>query len=324
MRKKMGVMFFMLIFLISTGCKKDITELPFEKINLPVTTTIRDVEIIDSTTMIICGGENQSGVVLYSFNAGVSWTVSNTLFDNSVNALYFLSKDTGFVADADILIYRTTNGGVSWTPFYATSWPLSVNRNLRDIYFSNDSTGFVCGGKNFGNGVVFSSTNKGESWSFAEYNHELRGVCFNDDLHGVICGYGALMHTQDGGRTFTMDNAAKEFYTGICKDALSNFWMCDFDGGVYYSSDSGISWIKTRQNNESDFQQLNYNCIDVSASGRIVVAGTNGVISWSNDMGGSWYTKKSFDKNEIFKVKWINGNQVMACGKNGGLFLITL
>lgn len=320
----MRLLFLVLMVLIFSGCSKDPEEMPYQKLNIPVHTTFRDIEKIVDGSLVACGGDDDFGITMKSFDNGNSWIVSPTSFDNPLNTLYFLSDDTGFVADADILIYRTTDGGTNWEPFYASSWPLTVNRNLRDITFRNDSSGIVCGGKNYGNGVVYSSSNKGDSWSFTEYEHELRSVCFTDAMNGVICGYGSLMVTHDGGVTFEKKEKPKDFFTGIVNDFSGRLWMCAFNGNIYTSSNKGDNWKKIRETNSWSTSVNQLNCIDISPQGRIACAGPNGFIVWSNDGGVSWNERLSFDGNDILQLEWNSESELFAVGKNGGLYKINL
>ena len=318
----MRLLFFLLMVLIVSGCSKDPDEIPYQKINVPVITTFRDIEKLDDGSLVLCGGVDQMGIVMKSIDNGTNWLVSQTKFDNPVNALYFLSSDTGFAADADILIYRTTDGGMNWEPFYASSWPLTVNRNLRDITFLNDSLGVVCGGKNYGNGVVYTSSNKGDSWSFTEYEHELRSVCFTDAMNGVICGYSTLMVTHDGGATFTKKEEPKDFFTGVVKDFSGKLWMCAFNGNIYSSINQGENWNKVRETNSWNTSVNQLNCIDISPLGKIACAGPNGFIVWSTDGGANWNERLSFDGNDILQLEWNSENELFAVGKNGGVYKI--
>ncbi len=297
--------------------------MPFEQMVMPVSATFRDVHVLNESEFIVAGGDDGSGVIMKTSDGGISWQVSKSDFDNQVNSLYFLNADTGFCADSDILIYKTTNGGSDWNPFYGTSWPLTVNRNLRDIWFTTDSTGFVCGGKNFGNGVLYKTGNGGDYWSFSEYAHEYRGICFKDKLNGVMCGYGSLLLTIDGGVNFTTIENGTAYYTGISLDHLGNYWMCDFNGGIYASYDSGLSWKKIRDASSWNPRSHQQNCIAISPSGRIASAGPNGFISWSDDNGNSWNDRESFGGNDILKMEWIDNTTIIAAGKNG-VFKITL
>lgn len=305
------------------SCKKDLSQLPFQKLMVPVSVTLRDVKVFNDSEFVVSGGDNGTGYVLRTNNKGITWQHANTAFDNQVNALCFLNDSTGYCADSDILIYKTTDGGRNWGAFYATSWPLTVNRNLRDIWFTNDSTGFVCGGKNLGNGVLFSTADAGSYWGFKEYAHEYRGICFKNELNGVLCGYGSLLLSQDGGKTFKNIENENAYYTGICLDRDKNYVMCDFNGGVY-TSVNGENWQNIRDNKKWNSGAPQVNCIAASPSGKIACAGPNGFFTWSTDQGNSWNDRESFGGADILSIAWINDSELIAVGSNGGCFIVKL
>jgi photosystem II stability/assembly factor-like uncharacterized protein len=309
-----------LLIILFCSCAKDYPLQPFTRFELPTNLSVRDAVITGKDTIVICGAEGSTGFTYRSVDAGISWTAFKN-FDLQVNTLFFLDNQTGFAADADIIIYKTIDGGLTWSPFYDIKWPLTVNRFLRDIWFSNDSTGFVCGGKNFGNGVLYSTKNKGESWTFSEFSHEYRGICFNSNI-GIMCGYGSLLKTNDNGVTWQTVGAQK-YYTGITKDAFQNFWTCCFNGEVYSSYDGGTSWNKKRDNGNSSLSGIRFNCIAISSTGIIACAGPEGMITWSSDGGNSWKVKNSCNSNDIYKLDWISATELLACGEKG-LYKITI
>ena len=317
--------FFALLTLVGiAGCRKDAGELPYQKLYPPANITYRDVQVLENGTILICGGDQENGVIFRSIDKGNSWIVSSSFFGDPINTLFFLNENVGFAADNDILIFKTYNGGYTWEQFYDTQWPLTVNRNLRNIWFSDDSTGFVCGGKNYGNGVIYSTINQGADWTFSEYDHELRGICFTDDHHGVICGYGTIMVTADAGKTFTFLESPTDYFTGIDKDEMGTMWMCGFNGKIYSSIDHGNNWNKHREGTAWNIAGNQLNCIDLSPGGKIACAGPNGFITWSADKGSTWSNKTSFEGHDILSIKWLSENELIAVGKSGGVYKVVL
>lgn len=312
----MRVLVLLVLSWFVTSCKKELPGLPYQKLSSPVSVAFRDVHVFNANEFVISGGDNDKGAVLYTYDGGLTWEISKSTFENPVNSIYFLNRDTGFCADGDILIYKTTNGGHDWNAFYGTSWPLTVNRNLRDIWFTTDSTGFVCGGKNYGNGVLFKTENSGNYWSFNEYSHEYRGICFQDDRNGIMCGYGSLLYTTDGGTSFNPIDNKNSYYTGIGQfNGL--YWMCDFNGGVYTFTGSGQNWREVRNAKTWNTSHHQQNCIALSQDGVIAVSGPNGFFSWSRDNGSSWNDRTSFDGSDILQIAWIDNRNLIAVGKNG-------
>ena len=64
----------------------------------------------------------------------------------------FTGKNTGYLAGANGLIKKTTNGGSSWNVS-----PSSTSEELRAIYFVNADTGYAVGG----NGTILKTNNGG-------------------------------------------------------------------------------------------------------------------------------------------------------------------
>ena len=305
-----------------SSCKKDLPEAPYLKLGVPLQIAYRDLHVFNEKEFILCGGDDQ-GAVLKTLDGGVTWEVSQTQFDNPVNALFFMNADTGFCADSDINIFKTTDGGSNWQPFYGTSWPLTVNRNLRDIWFTDANTGFVCGGKNYGNGVLYRTLDAGTQWTFEEFAHEYRGICFADENHGVMCGYGSLLITDDGGTSFYTREIKDYYYTAVCVDAGKKYYLCELNGSVYTSVDYGQSWQKI---NDRDGWGANYGklfTISVSPNGKIAAAGPEGYLISSADGGSSWTKWETSGKNDILKIAWLDDNDLLAVGKDGGVYLLT-
>jgi photosystem II stability/assembly factor-like uncharacterized protein len=311
-----------LLLLICSSCTKEYSLYPFEKIDVPVTDPVRDLVNKENGNWLICGGSEGHGFILETRNFGVTWQVKRNDFDNSINCMLFTDSLTGYAADRDLLIYKTTDGGISWNPFYANSWPLSVNRHLRDIWFINDSTGFVCGGKNLGNGVLFTTGNSGSFWGFREYNHEYRTLCFNSDMTGIMAGHGSVMRTTNGGISFESVNMTGYYFTASAVDKNGRFVLSDFNGHIFRSADEGQTWTEIRKGSGWGREKGRINCMDVSSSGIIACAGPDGFLTWSTDNGNSWEERNSFGNTEIYQVIFINEKEALFTGAGGGLFKV--
>jgi photosystem II stability/assembly factor-like uncharacterized protein len=160
---------------------------------------LNDVHYVTATVAYASG---DSGMLLKSTDAGVNWVqVNNPLYSNSrsVNAVWFLNKDTGYIGgQAHILtpatpdslnpnaspkLYFTKNGGATWDSINAPRGAVSmvgrvadaanppavirVNALGKEIYriqFVNDSTGYIAGSAGGGN---YSQPFPGGSSTFA-------------------------------------------------------------------------------------------------------------------------------------------------------------
>jgi photosystem II stability/assembly factor-like uncharacterized protein len=154
-------------------------------------------------------------------------------------------------------VHVSTNSGVSWTPIN-----VSVNASFISVSCSSDGTkAAVCDTLS---GVVYITSNTGSSWL----------------IHNIGFGLGlnyVSMNSLNGTKLVTVDNLNKNVNLNI-----------------YYSSDSGSTWIKSRK--------FYYNFAQVTSdlSGANLItgiggsgSGTGGNIFISNDSGVTWNKQSS-------------------------------
>ena len=164
-----------------------------------------------------------AGDILYATNnTGASWNKiglpPNPANGVVFNKVYFLNGLEGYVAkDDDETIYRTTNGGTTWTKMNdASICPVGAN----DIYFINSSTGFITSSSSY---QVYKTINSGATWEACKKgsNYQL-GFSGLSRLHFINAQQGwasangttyLLMTTNAGGvplpkAFFTIDTAA--------------------------------------------------------------------------------------------------------------------
>ena len=131
----------------------------------------------------------------------------------------------GFIwNDADLFFYYTLtiDGGNNWHTFKFPKLIEKKQANCRNIYFVNDSLGYIVGNikRNIGDtkkDIIFKTTNGGYSWELI-YNEEyekkennwnwgLQNVAFKDSLNGVAVGqFGKILYTSDGGSSWHQDS----------------------------------------------------------------------------------------------------------------------
>lgn len=91
------------------------------------------------------------------------WFQQNSGITESFSTVYFLNDQTGF-AGSGLRVYKTTNGGTSWTPKV-----LPDTTTIYSIRFLNSATGFACGGRYLNPyesyQQLFKTTNTGENWT---------------------------------------------------------------------------------------------------------------------------------------------------------------
>jgi len=96
-------------------------------------------------------------------DGGETWTLQNAFTSSSVDLydLYAFSENE-IIVSGNATIYRTTNGGSSWTEFSAIN-----NMQLRSVTFVND-VGIISG---ISFGPIIKTTNRGANWILGNYDN---------------------------------------------------------------------------------------------------------------------------------------------------------
>ena len=104
-----------------------------------------DMNIYDKSFIIpisqYCSGSfDTNGGLAFSKDAGKNWNIVVT--PASMFGTYILNDSTGFGCGQDRNVFYTTDAGVSWSKLICG---ISNNNHLDDLWFVNDTTGFVVG-----------------------------------------------------------------------------------------------------------------------------------------------------------------------------------
>jgi len=158
--------------------------------------TIEGIHFLDANTGW-CRATNENGSSTYiakTTNGGTNFT-SILYITNTRGNEALLNANTGYVASYN-KIYKTTNGGNNWTQTVYDDFTMFF-----DIFFLNNSTGWVCGD----NGALYKTTNEGNNWVRINtgLNTPLKSIKFINDKTGFITGeWGTILKTTNGGSVF--------------------------------------------------------------------------------------------------------------------------
>lgn len=161
------------------------------------TERLNDIHVMGGTGYAV--GDN--GVIL-KVN-GFTVTSSNSGTSSNLQAVRMMNTTTAVVVGGGLLnsvILATYNSGNVWVPISSGS----VNQ-LNDIYFINDSTGYVVGN----NGTILRTTNYGANWSSMTTGttSNLNALYFINDTTGYVAGAsGTVLKTQNGTSWTRMTN----------------------------------------------------------------------------------------------------------------------
>lgn len=227
--------------------------------------------------------------LLFPLHAYSQWTVApgpsgaGSLFKTA-----FPSATTGFLAADNGDIFRTANGGASWSQVYNEGMVTgSDSYYFRDIQFLSEQTGFAVGIDYWtGDFLILKTTNGGTSWSPFNYEFGLfigwcNAVDFTDTQNGYVVGdFGLFFRTSNGGATWTVTQTPV-FSNLKAVDFVDsqNGFALSVDNHLLKTTNGGTSWQVYYP--QQDFSFIRFQSAQLGfASGDGLFRTTDGGISW--------------------------------------------
>ncbi len=184
----------------------------------------------------------QGGALMKTLDGGVNWT--STDFDlvndqGEVSDIDFYGTDNGVLLTSYNGIYRTTDGGDSWTA--ATTNP---GMGQLALCYADANTLFACGNDQ----SIFKSVDGGATW-VAVYQGSFQtvslGIDFLDANNGMVTSEeGQYFKTSDGGANWTPGTIPNQFglMRGVVMLDMDNTFVCTTPGQVFRTVDGGANW----------------------------------------------------------------------------------
>jgi photosystem II stability/assembly factor-like uncharacterized protein len=167
-----------------------------------------------------------------------------------------------------------------------------------------------------GDGRIFYSDDKGESW------HKADTVFYRNIVDFVYCGDGSILaatasnggiqRSTDGGQTWFYAAIGNENVWAIEKDPLGNIFAgTRTEGHIWKSTDNGYSW--SLKNSNSTIGSRSVNDIKYNSFTNTLFAAYSYYIYRSTDFGENW----EFLSNGMGEAEWIGA---LTCDNEGNIY----
>jgi photosystem II stability/assembly factor-like uncharacterized protein len=208
-----------------------------------------------------------SSLVLYTNDGGKTLVKKNFPVVRSLRSLFFKDRQHGWVGSIEGYVYRTTDGGETWSEFNLGSliYP-PIGFGIFDaVYFTNNMNGFALGGK-LRSDYLFQTNDGGNTWYIkdsmvsATLAQRWYSVDFYDENKGVIVGDKKTIekYTTDGGQTWKAATTVNDAFFNLLRSvkwinsttAIAMGEGNEFNGlptPIYKTTDGGINWVKKPQ-----------------------------------------------------------------------------
>jgi photosystem II stability/assembly factor-like uncharacterized protein len=225
---------------------------------------------------------------------------------------------------------------------YGDTWSMKQQMNINKIFVSISLNGkyqcVVSCGDN-----LYRSSDYGQTWkSFTDYESNVYNsinafqygavaVSYNGQYQTIVCE--EIYVSNDYGETWISRAATSDEdnlfndrnWRGVSISSNGQYQTAiDNDGGIYTSSDYGITW-----NYNNSFSNNNWTSISISATGRFqtVVDSNNNALYVSNDYGNTWKqtTSPNLQHRNLLGISVSANGQYQSTIENyGGIFISNL
>ncbi len=236
---------------------------------------------------------------------GQSWNVIGDYRPEALRDVAFANASVGIAVGNQGLVFRTVNGGTSWS-FH----DLGTTETLRSAYFADANRGFILGSS------IYYTTNAGSSWvKTARPGEPMEGMYFIDNQRGTIVGAnGSIYRTTDGGSDWTTQ-------VSNVTNTLRSVWFTSEDDGIIVgeagiilrTTNGGSSWTRHLSGTLQDLNSISFlnNTIGF-------ISGGNGTILRTTDGGLNWLPAVvEFSVVSLLKVKMLDASNGFAFGNSG-------
>lgn len=168
------------------------------------------------------------GILFSDNNSMRDWINSDKIFEGTpVRALLY--KSHSLFAGADNGIYRSRNGGQTWTQVHSGAQVNGFARSDDKIYAAMSL------------GAAMSHDN-GETWKYIYEDHALHDISTDGtNIYAMTMGAGLLKSANDGLTWDNVNNGLGARYTFEVKTFQNKIFAAQWDG-IYASSNGGKSW----------------------------------------------------------------------------------
>lgn len=282
------------------------------------------------------------------------WVQQTSGISNTLEGVFFTSRDTGIIVGSSGVMLRTTNGGATWalqssgttqtlhwvafrTPLVGdvvgdngvirhttdggTTWTPQTSgttKALYEIFYNGPNTATAVGE----DGKILRTTNGGATWTSQSSGtpQTLYGVFFSDSARGTaVGGNGAIRLTTNGGATWTSQpSGTSNILFEVCFFNTDTGVAVGSNGTIIRTTNGGVTWISQASGTSQTLLGLKF--VDNNIG---FAVGTGGTILRTTNGGVTWTSQSSGTTAILFEVHFTDANTGTAVGSSGTILRTT-
>jgi photosystem II stability/assembly factor-like uncharacterized protein len=298
------------VMLLSQGCRKDRLALPWERVSLGTHYDLTCM-VADSTgRMWIAGGDVwRYGLILHTEDAGATWT---QVVESEKQFLDMQLTTGGLLAcGVDVHLWHSEEGSL-WASHYTNRW--NVHRGVAAF---TPTRWISVGGHAFDDGFMYIHDDHDAEEHYWAHTNRIDAVQVLDSEVAIAAGYGAVYRTEDQGRSWQLLDVRGDYYTGMDFPTRDTGYMVGYGGSILKSTDSGSTWRTIRTGGQFNVSGPAFRYIHFRDTQTGIAAGERGVAWLTRDGGHSWQELSGLPGRVDWHTALITDQEVWLAGTGG-------
>ncbi len=316
-----------IIGLFFLSCSKNDIAVYYEEMSVNEDINIHKVVFVNDTVGFACGGKQyEYGAIFKTTNSGRNWNKVYSSNIWNVNDIQFVNDSTGYACGDTLLLLTSRDKGESWQRYWFCQMPFHVNQRptFKNFYFINDGEFYIIGGQNYDTGILYKTTDAGNSWDFDIFKNELKGISCPDPANIFISGYGVIYKSVDNGDSFKLTSIKGDFYTAIHFIDKNMGIAAGYNGGIYKTNDAGENWETIIKPNKVFEKRVHFNDMKFENNNRGYLIGSDGLLMYTDDGGNEWELTEKFTDKNLISITIVNNNEILITSENGKIYRVIL
>ena len=288
------------------ACKKDTIPVQWTQTVVKADCNWQSVQFSDAQNGVVVGGRTWSGgFALRTKDGGTTWQA------DSIEAwsLFSVATDAKPQNTEGSLFYTSGIGGrIFQAKKKDSTFTLAQHPHwmwARDVAVRRGRCVSV-GGQGWQNGTLVSfDLANSQTHSLDTFPQEMSSVAFADDSTVVAVGYGLIVRSTNGGRTWLpLKEWDNDFYQSVCFPSEKIGYVVGYSGAILKTTDGGASWSSLES--AKQFKTKRFRAVFFTDILRGVICGEGGLLWRTLDGGNSWQVGgdlPNIDFNAVFATK---------------------
>lgn len=307
-----------LLLCLLASCHKGEMTLHTQRVDSHTAHDLNDVKFVNDSVGYICGGPRYlSGIILRTADGGHSWSVPDSIVQATLYTMHFFSVQEGFIAGFYGHMAYTGDGAQTFSTLSFSS--IAINQ----LSFYGRQRGVAACGWGYKGGPIYNTEDGGNTWRQAYFDslHTFIGCAYLDDSTVVVCGYGTVVRSTDGGRTYHVVKENGDFYQTMKFVNTSTGYTVGYQGEIIKSTDGGQSWRIVKGGNGFFGKVDHLMGVDFIDENNGYAVGESGLMVHTSDGGLSWKTVKPFTGERLRAVHMFSATSGIVVGGGGSIYL---